>query len=340
MEGHDPQRTGRSAAVGLSEPRLRWSAAIDQPSFGQPAVGPDGTIYVATTSGKLLAFTPAGQPAWSFSTAGPVPSPAVGPDGTVYLRGGDGALFALQSDGRRRWTTDIGAPPLTLGPAPLIGPDSYGYLTSYHGGLVYLVQPGGFFEWAYNAKARTLAGLAVGADGAIFFGTADGKFRALDRDLTERWTADVGGPIVSSPAIGPDGTVYFLTGDELGGLTALDRAGRKLWSHPSCWEPGAPVLWPAVAADGQIQIANCAIAKDGTARWKAPLAGSWATPAALDVDGNAYFGSGRVLSSVTKDGTSRWSFTAEGEVGPPSLGAFGAVAFSSTSAHRLYFLGR
>jgi outer membrane protein assembly factor BamB len=340
MEGHDPQRSGRSATVGVSEPRLSWSPAIDQPSFGQPVFGIDGSVYLGTEGGKLLSFTPAGQLAWSFSATGPVPSPAIGPDGTAYLRGGDGTLYALGPDGRRRWTTDIGAQPPMLGPAPLVGPDSYTYLASYHSSLMYLVQPGGFFQWAYNARARTPGSPAVAADGLIYFGAADGKVRALDSEQNEQWTFDAGGPVISSPAIGPDGTIYFLTGGGQSGLIALDRAGRRLWSAAPCWEAGAPVLWPAVASDGQIQVANCAIAKDGKVRWKAPLAGPWATPAALDADGNAYYGSGRVLSSVAPDGTPRWSYSAEGEVGPPSLGAYGTVALSSKSVDRLYLLGR
>jgi outer membrane protein assembly factor BamB len=273
----------------------------------------------------------------------------------VYARSGDGTLFALHADGRRRWTTDIGALPAKLGPAPLIGPDSYAYLASYHSSMLYLVQPGGFFQWAYNAGARTLVGAAVGVDGVIFFGTADGKFRALDRELVEQWTFESGGPVISSPAIGRDGAIYFLIGSTIAsaatdqsfgvgqshaGLVAVDRQGRKLWSAPPCWESGAPLLWPAIASDGRVQVANCALSREGKLLWKAPISGPWATPAALDADGNAYFGSGSVLASVGADGSPRWSFAADGQVGPPSLGAFGAVAFSSRSADRVYVLGR
>ena len=337
MEGRDPQRTGRSPSVGVAQPRLIWSADIDPPSFGQSISWSDGSMYVGTATGRLVSYSPTGSPSWSFSATGPLTTPAVGPDGTVYVRAGDGTLFALHPDGRRRWTTDIGAPPSMLGPAPVVGPDNYGYLTSYHSSMVYLVQPGGFFQWAYNARARTLGGAAVGTDGLIYFGTADGKLRSMDRELVERWVFDVGSPVISSPALGPDGSIYVLTEH---GLLAVAHEGRQLWSIPSCWQNGAPAMWPSVALDGRVQVANCAVGRDGKILWQAPTHGPWTTPAALDSDGNAYFGSGSVLTSVATDGTARWSYTAEGEVGPPSLGAFGSVAFTSRSADRLYLLGR
>src|SRR6266540_4199104 len=165
MEGHDLQRTNRSPIVGPRVGRVLWSVEIDAPSFGQVVEAADGTLYVGTESGKLQAVRPGVGVAWSFQASPPVPTPALGPDGSVYLRGGDGTLYALRSDGGRRWTTDIGAEPKLLGPAPLVGPDSYSYLTSYHQGLAYLVQPGGFFQWAINTQARTLAGRLWGRTG-------------------------------------------------------------------------------------------------------------------------------------------------------------------------------
>lgn len=124
MEGRDLGRTNRSPIVGPRAGALLWSVEIDPPSFGQVVQAADGTLYVGTETGKLQAIDRDGV-RWSFETAGPIPTPAIGPDGTIYTRGGDGALYAIRADGRRRWTTDIGAEPRRLGPAPLIGPDDY-----------------------------------------------------------------------------------------------------------------------------------------------------------------------------------------------------------------------
>lgn len=338
MEGRDPQRSGRSPTVGVEQPRLVWSTPIDPPSFAQPVFARDGTLYVGTVAG-LTAVGGDGRVRWTYAVPGPVPTPAVGPDDTVYLRGGDGALYALHPDGQRAWTSDIGAPPLRLGPAPIVGPDRYLYLASYQSTLVYLVQPGGFFQWAYNARARVPAAVAVGLDGTIYVGTADGKLRALDREMNETWSAELGGPAASAPAVGPDGAVYLLVGDGRPGLAAFDGQGRRRWSAGACWSEGAPVQWPAVAADGRLQIGDCALASNGSVAWRTPSTGP-TTPAVVDADGNAYFASGAVVTALRSDGTARWAYRAEGEVGPPSLGPFGAVAFSSRSPDRLYLLAR
>jgi outer membrane protein assembly factor BamB len=61
---------------------------------GAPAIGADGTIYVAS-GGVLLAFSPAGQVVWEFNAGrrNIISSPAIGADGTLYV-GGE-ALYAF-----------------------------------------------------------------------------------------------------------------------------------------------------------------------------------------------------------------------------------------------------
>src|SRR6266487_2270694 len=55
----------KSTRLNSSHPSISYAVfclkkkknkTIDQPSFGQPAIGTDGTTYVATTTGKLLVF--------------------------------------------------------------------------------------------------------------------------------------------------------------------------------------------------------------------------------------------------------------------------------------------
>jgi outer membrane protein assembly factor BamB len=61
---------------------------------GAPAIGADGTIYVAS-GGVLLAFSPAGQVVWEFNAGrrNIISSPAIGADGALYV-GGE-ALYAF-----------------------------------------------------------------------------------------------------------------------------------------------------------------------------------------------------------------------------------------------------
>jgi len=340
MEGHDLQRTNRSPIVGPRVGRVLWSVEIDAPSFGQVVEAADGTLYVGTESGKLQAVRPGVGVAWSFQASPPVPTPALGPDGSVYLRGGDGALYALRSDGRRRWTTDIGAEPKLLGPAPLVGPDSYSYLTSYHQGLAYLVQPGGFFQWAINTQARTLAGPAVGPDGMVYVGAADGTLRAIDREGLELWRANLAGPIVAAPMVGPAGQIFILIGEGGVELAVVEAGGGVRWRAPRCWQSGALALWAALAADGRVQVAGCAISPSGAEAWRAPIEAAWATPAVLDAEGQAFFGAGRDLYAVGPDGGVLWRLTLDSDsLGPPSIGSGGTLLVGGSRPSRLYAIG-
>ena len=158
--------------------------------------------------------------------------------------------------------------------------------------------------------------------------------------MTPVWSLNAGAPVAGSPAIAPDESLVVLLGGPSGGLLALDSQGKRRWLTPPCWTAGAPLLWPAVAAEGWIQVADCSVGADGSVRWRTPSSGSWTTPAALDADGNVYVGTRTTMSSYGPDGSLRWSYQAEGQVGPPSIGPYGVVAFSTRSPDRLVVLGR
>jgi outer membrane protein assembly factor BamB len=53
--------------------------------FGGPAIGDDGTIYLAATDGNLKAIDPEGTIKWVFPVQASPNSPAIGRDGTIYL---------------------------------------------------------------------------------------------------------------------------------------------------------------------------------------------------------------------------------------------------------------
>jgi hypothetical protein len=56
-----------------------------------PVIAPDGTVYLGTRQGKLIALHPDGKPFWSRDIAGQsiVASPAVASDGSIYVVGVD-----------------------------------------------------------------------------------------------------------------------------------------------------------------------------------------------------------------------------------------------------------
>src|SRR4030042_1604255 len=86
------QRSGRSEALGP----------------GPGTMGPDGTLYVGSTDGRLFAIDPNGLPRWTWSAGGAIySSPAVGSTGSVYVGSAHGARHAPRPHGPgRRGVTD------------------------------------------------------------------------------------------------------------------------------------------------------------------------------------------------------------------------------------------
>ncbi len=338
MEGRDPQRSNRADVRGPPAPSVAWTTDLPAPSFGQVVQAPDGTSYVGLDEGGVLAVATNGEIRWRFTARvpGPSPTPAVGPDGTVYLRGADGTVYALKPDGTRRWTTDISADQRKLGPAVLVGPDSYLYTTSYASTLVYKLQPGGFFQWAHNLHARTLAGSTVSTDGVVYAGGDDGTFRAIEPDGFERWSTRLDGPVIGPPSVDLQGRAYVLVGGPQPHLVAVDAAGQTRWRAAACWQSGAPLMWPALAPNGRTQVGNCAIDDRGSIAWRIAVDGS-ATPAALDAGGTSYFAAANRLYAVDRDAKPVWSFDADSTLNPPTLAADGTLMVTST--RRLYVLG-
>ena len=94
-----------------SAPTNVWMLDLPGPyTTSSPAIAPDGTIYQATFSGKLLAVTPAGKLKWMFQTGSEIrSSPAIGNDGTIYFGSRDGKCYAVTLEGSLQWTFQTGA---------------------------------------------------------------------------------------------------------------------------------------------------------------------------------------------------------------------------------------
>lgn len=74
-----------------------------------------GLVLAGTAKGEVLAFEPAGKPAWKAQLSGEVLSPPVAADGVVVVRTGDGRIYGLNAaDGKQRWVYQRSLPSLAL----------------------------------------------------------------------------------------------------------------------------------------------------------------------------------------------------------------------------------
>ena len=63
-------------------------------------------------------------------------------------------------------------------------------------------------KWAFQTGAYVLSSPAIGADGTIYVGSHDQNLYAIQPDGTKKWAFHTGDQMGFSPAIGADGTIY------------------------------------------------------------------------------------------------------------------------------------
>jgi len=235
-----------------------------------------------------------GEPVWrhrdatrfweSNAGAGPRGTPTLS-DGRVYTFGGTGIVNALDAaDGSVVWSRNAGSDTDTEVPM-----------------------------WGFSSSPLVVDDVVIVA--------ASGALVAYDVATGEpRWFGPVGGEGYSSPhLLTIDGVeqVLLLSGDGAASVAPAD--GTLLWEHP--W-PGAPIVQPALTADGDILIStNGASGAIGTRRLAvANGAGGWSVKERWTSnrlkpyfnnfvvhEGHAYGFDGRILACMElEDGQRKW----------------------------------
>jgi outer membrane protein assembly factor BamB len=231
-----PTRIGQGAVNGPhTTPTVQWTYTPGGSAGLPPTVAADGTVYLATGSGKLYAVTPQGAVRWSFSVqttgTGPIgftSTPALAADGTIYTSAAspDNRIYAIHPDGTKRWSLRFGS---TTSSSPMVGPD----------GTVYVD-----------------CGAAVLASGVTAIDPLTGVLR---------WVTYPGGYLQAGPTLAPDGTVY----DRGDYVYSLDAAGDVNWSVSM--NPNLPPTVAMLDAAGNVyagwERALYSLTPDGTTRW-------------------------------------------------------------------------
>jgi outer membrane protein assembly factor BamB len=145
---------------------LRWQTFTPGYVTSSPALGSDGTVYVASFDHRLYALDPdTGQVRWSFLTDAHIyGSPALGsgPQGetsAIYIGSADGSVYALDPSGRLLWRHDTGDP---IRSSPVVGRKPRGsgqivYVGSSNGKLYALDAATGKRRWSFDTTPRNPA---------------------------------------------------------------------------------------------------------------------------------------------------------------------------------------
>ncbi|MFQ5808246.1 MAG: PQQ-binding-like beta-propeller repeat protein [Armatimonadota bacterium] len=350
MFGCDLRRSGLSPFAGPTTGVLRWRFRT-QGSIGSssPVIDRNGVIYIATGDGTVYAINADGTQKWAFPTGGGVDTtPAIGEDGTIYVASVEQKLYAIKPDGTQKWVFDLGVPLYGAygHSSPAVIQDGTIYVGSMRNGL-YAINPDGTEKWVFArhvyetpAPASVAASPAVSPDGTIFVPIAsheDWALCALDpNDGSQRWAYPLSQyPVVTTPAIGLDWTIYVGTDDQ--GLLAIYRDGTLRWR--SRWCTGEVLSSPAVDAMDRVYV-SCddglyAIDANDFIWWEFSEGGPiWSSPA-VDVAATVFVASaaGKVYGiNATSFGV--WEFETGAEVtSSPAIGRDFTIYVGSTDGY-------
>ena len=206
--------------------------------------------------------------------------------------------------------------------------------------------------WTFSTGGPVTSSPAIAEDGALLFGSHDGKLYAISRDGSIKWQHATGDIIFSSPAVTHDGTIYIGSDDDhlyaIGPKSDKPRWVFQVGSCPQRVGVGPEAsrcdvdAGPTIGPDGVIYTGGdgiYAINPDGTLRWRFATNGHVASAPALLADGTVVAGSqDDLIYAIAPGGFKRWDFRTGGDVdSSPSVGDDGTIYVGSDD-HKLYAL--
>jgi len=138
---------GKSPVPPASAGAVKWRFQVSGSYvLHRPAVGPDGGVVVASSTGNVYSLTAEGALRWV------VPAGAdglsIGEDGTVYV-GSMNTITAIAANGSVRWTFTEPSVGQGVIAGPTVGPDGNIYVISDYGGLgAFALSPEGKLLWS------------------------------------------------------------------------------------------------------------------------------------------------------------------------------------------------
>ncbi len=296
-----------------------------------------------------------GTKLWEAATPGEViSSPAIADDGTIYVGSGSrhasmvmgsgGWLHSFSPRGTTNWTLSF---PAAIQTSPSIGIEGRIYVGCFNGELK-IVSPTGSYT-NIQTGGYLVASPAIASDGTVYIASVSNFFNklfAVAPDGATKWVFDLN-PVsllpfdsnqASSPAIGPDGTIYVGSADK--NLYAINPDGTKKWAFPlsgiNTTNTSKTYASPAVGPDGTIYVGAdngmfYAVHPLGFAKWKIQASSQFIeSSAAVSSDNIIYFGSGSgQVCALNSSGGRKWTFTSGGISASPALGSDGTIYVGS-----------
>ncbi|MCB1186442.1 PQQ-binding-like beta-propeller repeat protein [bacterium] len=344
---------------------LAWSYNSGGGIDSTPAIGSDGVIYFGNNGSKLTALNPDGSLLWQQTLGDDITNaPSIGADGTLYVGCSDGLLYAIGANQPQNSvpTADLeadkttGFAPFTISFDASGSTDSDGEIVLYEwdfdgdgsfeesGSSATASYTYPVYGW-YSALVRVTDDqgatdsaslpITLPSEWSMLGGTPRHTGQSMYNGAQSNalnWSYTAGDEIWCSPALAPDGTVYFGCRDN--SIYALNPDGSFKWSYAT----GAVVSRssPAVGTDGTVYIGSTddnlyALNPDGSLKWSFAAGGVVVSSPAIGPDGVVYVGSyNNKLYAIYPDGSQKWSFATGGFIASsPAIAEDGTVYFGS-----------
>ena len=278
-------------AASLASPGVvQWRFQVSgQYVLHPPAVGPDGGVVVASSTGDAYALTAAGALRWVVPSVGGSGGPSIGADGTVYVASMS-TVTAIAPDGSIKWRFTEPSFGQGVIAGPTVGPDGNIYVISDLGGLgAFALSPAGQLLWSNPGNPTFAENGQLGVE--IVFGSGrlytafDERSVALSTMFglslggAQQWARTIGGTDDQfmqqqrQPATGSDGSLYLtaMGGANGWGLKRVDPgSGNVLWNYSPF--PSNGMSAPSVGPDGSVYFSRSlsyleSVTPAGQSRW-------------------------------------------------------------------------
>jgi outer membrane protein assembly factor BamB len=159
--------------------------------------------------------------------------------------------------------------------------------------------------WSFVASSDISAGVAIGANGTIYFGTED-YFYAINAKGSVKWS--IYNAASATAAIAANGNVYFPSYNELYGFNPQ---GSRVFYYQNISSYYAS---PAIGSNGNIYIGDTggyfsSITSQGSVQWRAYTGGPIYSSPAITADGMIYFGGyNNFVWALTTSGSVLWTY--------------------------------
>ncbi|MBU1627889.1 PQQ-binding-like beta-propeller repeat protein, partial [bacterium] len=236
MYQQNPQHTGQSPYSGPELPKVLWKYFSGYAFSTDPAIAPDGTIYIGGHDYCLYALNPDSTEKWHFPTGDSINyAPVVDSDGVVYFVSNDDFLYAVKPNGFLKWKFNIGHDAKF---PPTLGSDGTVYTIAYVNNsewYIMAINPNGSEKWRFKAPHEKNSQPFVSPDNVVYFSSVMtyGYLYAINPDGSEKWKLDLGvgsqGTIVYTPVITSNGAICFMTETDV--IHSVNSNGTENWHY-------------------------------------------------------------------------------------------------------------